>query len=158
MGRTVYPVSIDAFIVSVVVIRGHGPQTEVLLMRRRATPTGTWAQVAGKIEAEETAWQAARRELAEETGLSAEALYCADTQEQFYEAERDAITVAPVFVARVAEDAQVAMNDEHDALRWLSFDAAIDLVDFGGQRRMLRDIKEDFVDHAPSPHQLMPET
>lgn len=156
MARPTHPVAINAFIVSVVVIRGVGADTQVLLMRRRATPAGTWAQVAGKIEAGEAAWQAARRELREETGLNPDALYCADTFEQFYEADLEAITVAPVFVARVAADAQVVLNQEHDDLRWLSFEDAIDLVDFGGQRRMLRHVHEDFVIHAPSPHQLMP--
>lgn len=158
MARSYHPVSIDAFLVSVIVIRGAGAATRTLLMRRRNPPAGTWSQVAGKIEAGEAAWQAALREVVEETGITPAALYSADTHEQFYEADRDAITVAPVFVARVADGAQVTLNAEHDDLRWLDFDAAIDLVSFGGQRRILRDVRDEFVRRAPSPHLLIPLT
>jgi dATP pyrophosphohydrolase len=86
-------------------------------MRRTNPPAGTWSQVAGKIEQGETAWAAARRELREETGLQDVTLYAADTFEQFYEADHDAIKVAPVFVAKVHRDADVVLNAEHDDFR-----------------------------------------
>ena len=149
---TMHTLPLQAFIVSVMVIRGSGPDTEVLMMRRKNPPAGTWAQVAGKIEAGETAWQAALREVGEETGLSPDALFASDAFEQFYEPDRDAITIAPVFVARVGRDAQVTLNAEHDDFRWLSLEDAIALVDFGGQRRILKDVKDEFVTHTPSEH------
>ena len=155
MVRRIYPRSIDAFIISVVVIRGSGMASEVLLLRRTHPPVGAWCQIAGKIEEHETAWQAALREMREETSLIPDALYSADTLEQFYEAEHDAITVAPVFVAKVDHAAQVTLNEEHDDFRWLPFDGAIDLVSFGGQRRILRDIQAEFVDRPPSEHLLI---
>lgn len=57
--------------VSVVVLRGAGDATRVLLLQRAGKYLhGVWSYVAGHIEAGETAAQAARRELAEETGLA----------------------------------------------------------------------------------------
>ena len=96
----------------------------MLLLRRTRPPVGAWCQIAGRIEDGEKAWQAALRELREETGIRPEKLYSADICEQFYEAGRDAITVAPVFVAIVDKSATVSLNHEHSAYRWVSFDEA----------------------------------
>lgn len=68
---------------------------------------GIWCQIARKVEGGETAWQAALRELYEETDLAPDAFCSADICEQFYEADRDAITVAPVFVAFIDSAAEV---------------------------------------------------
>lgn len=99
----------------------------------------------GSIEEGETAWQTALRELDEETGLQPNALYSADTYEQFYEADRDAITIAPVFVAFVDNSATVTLNHEHSEYRWVSFAEAFEMVAFGGQRRVLGWIEDEFV-------------
>lgn len=143
-------------IVAVFALRGAGEGTEVLLLRRANPPAGTWAQVAGKIETGEAAWQAALRELREETGLVPDSLWTVDTRELFYEPDRDAFTLAPCFVALVPPVAEPVLDAEHDAFEWLTFDAAIARVSFGGQRRVLRAIREDFVDYAPHPAQRVP--
>lgn len=49
----------------------HAPPDQVLLLERRDRP-GFWQSVTGSLEPEETPRQAARRELAEETGLQGE--------------------------------------------------------------------------------------
>ncbi|PWJ19131.1 NUDIX hydrolase [Jannaschia seohaensis] len=140
-------------IVAVFVLRGVGAATELLMLRRLAPPVGTWAQVSGEIEDGETAWQAALRETREETGLVPDSLWSADCHEMFYEPARDAFTIAPCFVARVAPAAEPVLNAEHDAAAWLSFDDALAAVSFAGQRRVLRAIREEFVDHDPHPDQ-----
>lgn len=149
-------IPIRAFLVSLVAVREGAAGAEVLLLRRATSLAGTWCQVAGSIEAGETAWQAALRELEEETGLRPEALYSADTCEQFYEADRDAITMAPVFVAFVGAEAEVVLNPEHDAFRWVGFAEAVEMVCFGGQRRVLRWIEEEFVRRPPCTHLRIP--
>jgi dATP pyrophosphohydrolase len=141
-----------AFLASLVALRETATGYEVLLLRRTQTLVGEWCQVAGSIEDGETAWQTAVRELWEETGLKPETLYSADICEQFYEADRDAIILAPVFVAIIDGVAEVVLNHEHSEYRWVSFDEAIDLVAFGGQRRVLRWIREEFVQRSPSEH------
>lgn len=46
----------------------------------------------------------------EETNLASKRLYSADICEQFYEADRDAISILPVFVGFVDADATVVIN------------------------------------------------
>ena len=145
-------ITIRARMASLVVLRGVGAECEVLLLRRAQTLAGTWCQVSGGIEEGETAWQTAVRELAEETGLTPASFYSADTCEQFYEAGRDAILLAPVFVAFVDENAKVVLNEEHSDYRWVSFADAVEMVTFGGQRRVLRWVEEEFVRRAPTEH------
>ena len=124
-------------------------------MKRAQSLEGVWCQIAGKLEDGETGAAAALRELKEETGLSPVRFYSADICEQFYEPDRDAITMAPVFVAIIDRNHDARLNEEHSDHQWVSFDEACDLVDFGGQRRCLRWIEEEFVRRTPSEHLLI---
>lgn len=148
-------IPIRACIASLVAIRKIDVRHEVLLLKRTQTLAGEWCQVAGSIEEGESAWQTALRELDEETGLWPDALYSADTCEQFYEADRDCIIIAPVFVGFVDSAAKVTLNHEHSAYRWVSFDEAVEMVGFGGQRRVLRWIEDEFVKRRPNKHLLI---
>lgn len=148
-------IPIRAFIVSLFAIRQTDAGWQVLLMKRTQSLAGAWCQIAGKLEEGETAWAAALRELKEETGLTPLALYSADICEQFYEADRDTITMAPVFLAIIDADDEVRLNEEHSEHCWVSFDDACDLVDFGGQRRCLHWIEAEFILRRPSQHLLI---
>ena len=121
-------------------------------MKRADSLEGVWCQVAGKLEEGETAWRAALRELKEETGLTPQTLFSADICEQFYEPDQDAITMAPVFLAIIGADDEVRLNEEHTEFCWVSFDQACDMVEFGGQRRCLRWIEDEFIRRTPSPY------
>jgi dATP pyrophosphohydrolase len=145
-------IKIRAFLVSLVAIREIDTGWQVLLLRRTQTLAGEWCQVAGSLEEGETAWQAALRELGEETGLTPSELYSADICEQFYEADRDAITMAPVFVAIIEPDRDVLLNHEHSEYRWVTFNQALNMVAFGGQRRVLQWIEDEFIKRTPSRH------
>lgn len=143
-------IPIRCFAVSVVILRQSNAGAQVLLLRRVTTLPGEWCQVAGKIEDGETAWQAALREVEEETGLTPTKLYSADFCEQFYEAVRDAISLLPVFVGFVPADAVVRLNHEHSEFCWVGFDEAVRMVAFAGQRHMLRHVEAEFVAREPS--------
>ena len=147
------------WLVSVLALRGQGRQSEVLLLRRQSSLVGAWCQIAGKIKTGETVWQAALRELHEETGLVPTSFYSADICEQFYESSRDQVVTAPVFVGFVDPDQPVVLNHEHSDFRWLSFKDARALVSFPGQRRVLKSVARGFVARSPNPHLLieMPE-
>lgn len=145
-------IPIRASIVSLFAIRQQGDDWQVLLMQRADSLVGAWCQVAGKLEKDETASAAALRELREETGLKPQMLYSGDICEQFYEPERDAITIAPVFVAIIDVNKEVRLNSEHTNHRWVSFEDARNLVEFGGQRRCLGWIEDEFIKRVPSPH------
>ena len=137
--------------VAAYILRRELEDWQVLLLRRLESLEGAWCQVAGKLEAGETAWQAALREIREETGLVPDSLYSADVCEQFYETHRDSIWVAPVFVGFVTSRQEVRLNPEHDAFKWVGFDEAEEMLPFAGQRRILEQIHREFVDRSPNP-------
>jgi dATP pyrophosphohydrolase len=135
---------------SVVVMRAARPEPQVLLLRRAGSYLhGAWSYVAGHLEAGETLWQCALRELAEETGLRPQAFYSADSCEQFYDAQNDCVQVVPAFVAMLEGEACVHLNREHDAFRWLSFHAARPELLFEGQRELFARVRREFVERTP---------
>lgn len=83
-----------------VVVYAAGGQ--VLLLERH-TPKGWWQSVTGSLEADETPWAAAAREVAEETGLGAERLVDLGLRQRF--------TIAPAWRDRFAPG--VTENLEH---------------------------------------------
>lgn len=58
-------------------------------------------------------------------------------------------------VAFIVSAAKVSLNYEHSAYRWVGFDEAMEMVAFGGQRRVLSWIEDEFVKRAPSKHLLI---
>lgn len=150
-------IPIRSFAVSVVLLRSNDDRTEVLLLRRNHTLVGEWCQIAGAIEEGEKAWGAALREVKEETGLDCRRFYSADICEQFYEADRDSISLLPVFVGFVDAEARVVINHEHSDFRWVTFDEALAMVPFAGQRYVLRHVWAEFVEREPIRHLLIQE-
>lgn len=128
-------------LVDVYVLRGRGDTLEVLLLRRARgqVRSGTWEAVHGKIDAGESPVAAARRELREETGCEALALYNASRVEQFYYHTTDEVVLIPVFVAFVASDAVIHLSEEHDTLLWLTPAAAREQCSWPRAARCLDD-------------------
>ncbi|WP_017462871.1 NUDIX hydrolase [Dyella ginsengisoli] len=138
-------------IVSVVVLRGTGAATQMLLARRSGTwLDGVWSYIAGHLQDGEAGWRAARRELFEETGLVPQSLYATGFCEQFYRARPEGIEIVPAFVARVDEHAPVRLNSEHSAWRWVDLDEAAAELPFGSQRDLLAHVRREFVERTPS--------
>jgi dATP pyrophosphohydrolase len=125
---------------------------EVLQLRRAPGEflAGAWSTVHGKIEAGETAWEAALRELREETSLVPVEFYHLDTINQFYTADGDTVWHVAAFCAVVARDARVTLNEEHDAHRWIDrtrFDR--DFL-WPGERRQLEELTREILDNGPA--------
>ena len=80
----------------------YAPAGEVLLLERRE-PAGWWQSVTGSLEPDEMPWEAAVRELAEETGLAPAGLLDLGINQSF--------TIAPAWRHRFAPD--VTENLEH---------------------------------------------
>ncbi|NTG50483.1 NUDIX domain-containing protein [Agrobacterium rhizogenes] len=148
-------IPIRCFAVSVVLLRRIDDEAEVLLLRRNHTLVGEWCQIAGGIEEGEKAWEAALREVWEETGIKCSRLYSADICEQFYESDRDAISMLPVFVGFVEANSAITINHEHSEFRWGSFETALNMVPFAGQRYVLRHVEAEFVEREPVRHLLI---
>lgn len=130
--------------------REHG--AEFLLLRRTVDQYmgGTWQPVYGSIDHGETAWQAALREMREETGLAPDRLYQASTVDSFYVAASDTVYHCPVFAAEVPGDAEVTLNAEHDAFDWVHVDDVSGRLIWPGQRRAVAEIVEEIVRDGPA--------
>ncbi len=78
------------------IIRPAGGSHEFLLARRSEGRYmgGTWQLISGGIEADETAWQAALREMDEETGLKPLELYRLSHLTHFYRPDNDSLNIA----------------------------------------------------------------
>ena len=138
--------------VGIVVLRGAGEATEILLLRRGGGAfAGAWTIVMGGVEDGERATDAALRELREETGLTAAAFYTAGELDAFYDPVRDRIVHVPFFVARVGDDAVILEEHVHDAHRWVTFAQAEALLEFAAQRRLLGEVRRAFVAAEPGP-------
>jgi dATP pyrophosphohydrolase len=125
-----------------------GAEPEFLQLRRSAGEAlaGAWAIVRGRIEPGETAWQAAMRELREETSLTPMEFYALNTVETFYLAAEDSIWHCPGFCAIVANDAEVVLNTEHDAYRWTPRSATNKHFLWPGERDQLVEISRELLD------------
>jgi 8-oxo-dGTP pyrophosphatase MutT (NUDIX family) len=117
-----------------------GGRYEYLLLQRSAHKiyAGSWRMVGGKLDPEETAWQACLRELAEETRLPVARLLTVPYINRFYEWRHDRINDIPVFVAVTAPGADPVLDDEHCAAAWLSVDDAVQRLPWPGQQEGLR--------------------
>lgn len=134
------------------IIKIENKQSKYLLLRRAGKYlTGNWQMVSGGIEINETAWQAALREIKEETNLIPDRFYSADAIESFYEVARDAIVIAPVFVAFIDSEQFVQISSlEHDTFRWLSYLDTLTHLEFDNQRRIIEHIENHFVKKTPN--------
>lgn len=137
--------------VAVVALCGTGDDTRMLVARRAsAYLRGVWSYIAGHVQAGETGAQAALRELAEETTLVPETFHATSFCERFYAPESDDIEIVPAFVARIARDAEVRLNAEHSAFRWVTLAEAAELLPFGSQRELIAHVRREFVAREPS--------
>ena len=134
--------SIRVSLVDVYVMRRIGGRLECLVLRRAAGGRcpGSWETVHGHIEPGERPAEAATRELAEETGLAPERLYNLSRVESFYQHRIDEVALVPVFVAIVAEAAEIRLGAEHDRFEWLDAAQADGRFAWPRERRALADI------------------
>jgi len=109
---------------------------------------GLWQGVSGSLEAGERVVAGALRELHEETGFAAnsiEALFDLDQVNQFHEPSVDAILTAAIFAVRVRPGSEPVLSHEHDAFRWLSPGAALELAVWPAYRESIHRIEADLL-------------
>jgi len=137
-------------IVAVYIVRPALDGVELLMLQRPESHrfAGAWQTVGGHIEEKqgETAWQAALRELDEETGLDVVRWFRIDRPETFYNPENDTIYFVPVFAALVAAGAEPTISDEHQAWRWQRPDEAAEAVDWAAMRDSILMVGEALAD------------
>ncbi|HET9150358.1 MAG TPA: NUDIX domain-containing protein [Gemmatimonadales bacterium] len=140
-------------LVDVYPLRVTDGQLEVLVLRRAAGArcTGAWEVVHGHIEAGETPADAGRRELREETGLTAERLFNLSRVELFYQHRVDEVALVPAFAAVVGAEAEITLSTEHDAARWLAIPEAAARLAWPRSIRALGDIGHLLPGGQPGP-------
>lgn len=111
---------------------------EFLLFRRASDVpyAGQWRMVGGKIKDGETAWEAALREVKEETGQSPEDFWALPSLNTFYEWQADRVNLIPAFAAALVEDP--VLDDEHETFEWLSASEAVQRLQWPEQQRLLQ--------------------
>lgn len=116
----------------------------------------TWQMVQGAVEPGETAWEAALRELYEETGLVPKHLFTASHVNQFYLPESDQICLSPTFCAEVEPHHEIRLNEEHTEFRWVDLETALSHLPWPGQREGLRTCEVQFVHNDPRKESHIP--
>ena len=101
-----------------------------------------WQGVAGKIERGETATHTVIRELEEETGMKPKRMFAADHIASFYDAKNDRILMVPIFGIEV-ENSEVTLSEEHSEYIWTSFEEALTLLTWKGQKEGLRTVHDE---------------
>jgi dihydroneopterin triphosphate diphosphatase len=122
---------------------------EFLLLERRRPP-GFWQSVTGSLEWGEFADGAARREVAEETGITQGVLVnlqwtqVYDILPSFGKVYAPGITrnLEHAFSLRLAERAVLTLSDsEHVGYRWVSGDEAVETVSSSTNRAVIEDLR-----------------
>ena len=129
---------IDAY-----VYKKSSDKIKYLILKRAKTKMyeHLWQGVAGKIEKNETAWQAAIRELKEETGLIPFNIFIADHISKFYEAHGDCINLVPVFGIEVKPNI-INLSKEHSDYKWVNYNKALSYLSWNGQKEGISIVNE----------------
>lgn len=119
---------------------------EFLLLKRseKEIYPGLWQMVSGGIEENEKAYEAALREIKEETGFIPEQFWVTPHVNKFYSHERDYISLLPVFAARVKDKTNAVICDEHCDCIWTTPEEAKKMLAWPGQRKSVDIIVEYF--------------
>ena len=119
---------------------------EFLLLKRgeKEIYSGLWQMVTGKIRRGEKAYQAALREIKEETGLKPKRFWVTPNINPFYSHEENYISLLPVFAAEVAKDSEIIISREHTEYKWFKPEIAIKMLAWPGQRRSVEIITQYF--------------
>lgn len=112
---------------------------EFLLLKRSAGKiyANQWRMVGGKTEKSETRWQAALRELREETSLIPELFWCVPSINHFYDPRKDIVHLIPAFAVQVDQMANIVLDAEHTDYRWVDAASVEAMIHWPEQRRLM---------------------
>ena len=130
-------------IVEIFIYRKFGNEFKFLLLKRNKNEIypGIWSIAGGEIDKGEKAYEAATREMKEETGLTPKHIYLIDNVNVFYEMHDDVVHLVPVFLAETEED-EVKLSDEHSEYAWINYEDAYKKIYWNGWKNNLKLIHE----------------
>lgn len=120
--------------------RINGSVVEFLLLKRSSNVIypGQWRMIGGKVNSGETAVEAARRELTEETGLKPSKFWCVPSVNTFFDFKHNRLHHIPVFSAQLTTDSTPVLNHEHEQYGWFGVKEASERVNWPEQQRLIR--------------------
>jgi dihydroneopterin triphosphate diphosphatase len=137
---------INSIYIECYVIRRVKNKLKFLVVKRNAGEAvypGIWQIVTGKIESGEKAFEAALRELKEETGLKPERLFVIPHTTTFYSPERDEVSLVPLFFC-ITQEKNVTLSEEHSDFKWLDAGKASKKLFFKSQKENVNFIDSNF--------------
>ncbi len=115
--------------------------------------TGNWVLPKGGIEPDETALEAAVREIAEETGLRTEVTeHLGDVRYQFRASGETVNKVVNHYLARVVGGSLAYDPKEHCACAWFCFDEAVRVARFPNEVNIIARAGEALRRHTAAAH------
>ena len=131
----------------VCVFRVLNAETHFLVLQRAANEKlypGLWQIVTGTMKKNESAIQAAVRELKEETGLSPKRCWTIPYVDTYFDLAKDTIQLVPVFAAEFDSSSTLQLSSEHQRSEWLRFEDARKRLVWPGQRHSM-DVVHEFI-------------
>lgn len=127
-------------LVDVYPYRLKNEQIEFLVCKRsqQTIYSGQWRMIGGKINRGETAWQAALRELVEETAARPVRFWALPTLNHFYDPGIDTIRLIPAFAAQLKADTEIVLNEEHTDYLWIAVDDIATYIEWPEQKRLMK--------------------
>ncbi len=121
---------------------------EFLLLQRsneRDVYPNVWQVITGRIEVDETAINAAIRELGEETGIyNYDGLYTIPYIASFFDPNIDKISLVPVFGIILVNKPVIILSDEHQNYQWVDYEECTSILPIPSHREGTR-IFRDFI-------------
>lgn len=117
------------------ICRNTGKEWLFLLLKRspdKKVHPGIWQMITGSVEKNESAPDAAFRELYEETGIVPLKLLSIPRVNTFYLELNDSVCLSPVFLA-VTDKEDVQISDEHTEHKWLNYEESVKLIHWPDQ-------------------------
>lgn len=99
---------------------------------------GQWRMIGGKVEPGETYWEAALRELLEETALTPSKMWTIPSLNLFYEHSSDSILQIPAFAAEIDRGDAIRLDREHTEYSWVEPDEVSEYLYWPEQIRLIR--------------------